>query len=352
MYVIFLIINRRKAIFPYSGEEIIKILYINSHSADYVQDLTYSGLVKLLGKRSVIDYKWNKKFHIPYKRYPKNLAYSRGHFVSSLLRSPLKNYDVVFIGSAKVDCFETYLEIVDKIPSTTPVVFIDGGDCPGIGQDLDTYGRSELMHQVLDKRPFDIIFKREYLQDKIHDENIYPLPISFNLNRIPVLPGGYKYDVSFWAVETHEVRTKALNILQNQFDCTANGTVRNQKFSKYKRKGSFYLQELSQCRIVLNLRGGGWDTMRYWEVPAVGAFMITQKPQIKILNDFVNGRDVVHCSDDLTDLVDLCKYYLKHDKERESIARSGERHLRQYHTDVARAKYILEKINGIMHFRS
>jgi len=43
----------------------MRVLYINSHSADYVQDLTYSGLVKVLGLKSVVDYHWNKKYHIP-----------------------------------------------------------------------------------------------------------------------------------------------------------------------------------------------------------------------------------------------------------------------------------------------
>lgn len=44
----------------------MKVLFINSRSADYVQDLTYSGLVKLLGLKNVVDYRWNQKYHVPY----------------------------------------------------------------------------------------------------------------------------------------------------------------------------------------------------------------------------------------------------------------------------------------------
>jgi spore maturation protein CgeB len=167
------------------------------------------------------------------------------------------------------------------------------------------------------------------------------------MDRLPRIPEGYKYDVSFWAVETDEIRIRALDLLEDRYDCRQNGTVRKQKFSKYKRKGAFYLQELSQCRIVLNFRGGGWDTMRYWEVPAVGAFMMTQKPGILIPDDFVEDRDVVYCSNDLSDLIDKCDYYLQHESEREAITRSGRQHLLKYHTDVARAEYLLDKLSAL-----
>lgn len=322
----------------------MKILYINSHSADYVQDLTYSGLVKTYGLKNVIDYKWNKKYHVPYKKYPKNLGYIPGSFLPSLTNRSARNFDMVFIGSAKVDCFETYIEIIDKIPANVPVIFIDGGDQPVIGADLTIYKRPELYQEALGKRPFDLIFKREMLFNNSYDDNVYPLPMCFNLERIKNLPHEKKYDVSFWAVESHSIRARALDLLSNRFDCQENGTERNQKFSKYKRKGEFYLQELARCIIVMNFRGGGWDTLRYWEVPAVGSFMITQKPQFEIPNNFQHEKTVVFCQDDLSDLIELCEYYLKNEAVREKIALSGKNHLLQYHTDIARVEYIFNTI--------
>ena len=322
----------------------MKILFIASQSADYVQDLAYSGLVKVLGVSNVIEYRWNKKFHIPYKRYPKNLGYVSGSLISSLIKRPWKDVDAVVVAAAKVDAFEAYLEVVDHIPSATPIIFIDSGDQPEIGGGVGFEGRPLLYQEVNNKRPFDLIFKREYLIDDELGANVFPFPISFNMDRLPHLPSESRYDVSFWAVETDEIRTRALNLLEKEFDCFANGTVRNQKFSKYKRKGAFYLQELSACKITLNFRGGGWDTMRYWEVPAVGGFMISQKPGIKIPNDFINGEQVIHCSDDLSDLIGLCDYYLNHEDKRRSIAAAGYLHLLHYHTDECRAKYMLSQL--------
>ncbi|NOR57338.1 MAG: glycosyltransferase [Sulfurimonas sp.] len=322
----------------------MKILYINSHSADYVQDLTYSGLVKKLGVQNVVDVKWNKKFHINYKKYPKNLGHIENSLFPSLFNRLSSNYDAVFVGASKVDCFEKYIKIAPSIDKNIPVVFIDGGDGYGIGSDLTVYGRPELYEQSQKIRPFDYIFKREYLIDSNHPDNVFPLQISFRLDRLPDLPEEKPYDVSFWAVETGgDIRTRVLELLEDKFDCKENGTKRNQKFSKYSRKGAFYLQELKRCNIVLNFRGGGWDTMRYWEVPAVGSLMISQKPQIKIPNDFEDKKHVIHCKDDLSDLVELCEYYLENEEEREKIALAGKEHLEKYHTDIKRAEYILEK---------
>lgn len=324
----------------------MKILYINTSSADYVQDLTYTGLVKKFGFKNVIGYKWNKKYHLPYKKYPKNIGYVKGTFFKSIFRGTnFKDIDYVFIGSCKVEAFETYIEIAHKIPIHIPVIFIDGGDKSVVGADLEAYNRPELYEQAMAVRPFDFIFKREYLIDGLYESNVAPLPMSFNFDRLPTLPMGFKYDVSFWAVESNLLRTKALEMLEHMYDCKENGTTRNQKFSKYKRKGSFYLQELSSCKIVINIRGGGWDTMRYWETPAVGSFMMSQKPQIVIPNNFEDEKEVVYFEDDISDLTGLIDYYLKHDVKREAIAKAGLHKLKNYHTDKKRIDYIFEVLN-------
>lgn len=326
----------------------MKILFISDSSADYVQDLTYSGLVKKFGLNNIIDYRWNKKYHVPYKKYPKNLGYIKNSFMQTFFRNvDFKSIDYVFIGSAKVGAFETYIEIASKIPFSTPIIFIDGGDGSEVGIDLTVYKRPELYNQAVNIRPFDVIFKREYLIEGHYASNVYPFPMCFNLDRLPVLPKDYKYDVSFWAVESHPIRVEALNLLQDKFDCRENGTVRNQKFTQYKRKGEFYLQELAACKIILNLRGGGWDTMRYWEVPAVGGFMMRQNPGIVIPNNFEHEKEVVFIKDDLSDLADLAEYYLRNDVKREEIARKGHQKILDYHTDVKRVEYIFDMLRRV-----
>jgi len=321
----------------------MKILYICSLHFDYLQDLTYSGLVKVLGKKNVVDYPWNPKFNLPVKPYPKNLGFS-----SLSLRLPLinnfKNFDLVILASAKKDALAAYSKILPTIINK-PILFIDGGDFPKIGGDFYRYNLGSIFEDILKKRPFDIILKREYIPS-LHESDpaIFPFPFSFPYSvNIPTVPENLKkYEVSFWGQQNPSIRENALKLLEGKYDCAQNGTTLNQNFDTYKRKGKFYLEEISQCKIVLNFRGGGWDTMRYWEVPAVGSFMISQKPQILIPHNFEEGKHVIWCSDLLDDLIDKIDYYLLHSAERETMALRAREHLNKYHLNTHRANTLLE----------
>ncbi len=262
----------------------MKILFINTKESDGIQDLTYSGIAKILGAENVIEYPWNSYYHFNRRKYPRINGYVKGS-LSGSLKALLqkKEYDFVFVGAAKPECLENYLDVVDSIPAEIPVVFLDGGDFAQIGGDFIRLNSFELYQQAIQKREFDIIFKREYLEDKDLGKNVFPLPMSFNYDYLPEkLPGEFKYRVSFWAVESNPIRTAALELLEDKFDCRENGTSRNQTFRKYKRKGKYYLQEIAACKIVISCPGVGWDTFRYWEVPALGRFMISVRPKIKI----------------------------------------------------------------------
>jgi len=320
----------------------MKILYINRNKFDYLQDLVYTGLVKTLGSSNVVELPWNNKFHINFKKYPKNIGLYKGALFQSVLnRFTAKEFSMVIVASCHPDTLTTYLDIVETLPSTVITVFLDGGDWPDVAGDLDRLGGKSLYEKVLSIRPFDHIFKRECLVDKSYDDNVHPLPFAFNFDRLPAVNGEKKYDVAFWAVESHPIRTSVLSLIQEQFDCKENGSIKDQVMKKYKRKGDFYLQELARCKISLNFRGAGWDTLRYWEVPALGGFMISQKPGIVINNNFIDGEEIVYCKDDLSDLVDLCRYYLKNENERDRISKKAFDKMKNYHTDIHRAREIL-----------
>ncbi|MGC4023013.1 MAG: glycosyltransferase [Cyclobacteriaceae bacterium] len=320
----------------------MRILFLNSSHFDYQQDLTYSGLVKLLGQENVIDFPWNPKFHLKYKPYPKNLGY--GSFSFPKFLPNFSTIDLVVLGSAKKDVLEVYTKLLSKI-TNTPILFLDGGDRAEIGGDFYRFNLGKEYEDVLKKRPFDFILKREYIPS-LHEsvKNVFSFPFSFpfNLNIPTCSETDKKYDVSFWGQQNPEIRANALKMLEDKYDCKQNGTTLNQNFSTYKRKGKFYLEEISRCKIVLNFRGGGWDTMRYWEVPAVGSFMISQKPQIVIPNNFEEGKHIAWCSDSLDDLIDKIDYYLENGTEREKMASQAREHLNKFHLNTSRASSLLE----------
>jgi len=323
----------------------MKILFINSKSFDYLQDLTYSGLIKYLGPNNIIDYKTNFKYHLPIKKYPKNLGFTR-FSIPLHLSIDFGSFDAVILGSAKQDALEILSKILPKI-SNVPLIFIDGGDREEIGGDFERLGAKKEYLNFINKRPFDIILKREYIPD-LHDQihQAYPLPFSFphNITINKKVENEKKYQVSFWAQQKPAIREKALQLLKGQFDCDQNGTSLGQNFKKYKRKGSFYLEELSKCKVAINLRGGGWDTMRYWELPAAGTLMISQQPKILIPNNFENGKHVIFCNDSLDDLLDKINFYLNNIALREEITNQAKLHLLKYHLNSCRAEYIVNII--------
>ncbi len=321
----------------------MKVLFIGSKSYDYMQDIVYSGLVKVLGIRNVIEYRWNKKYHLPLKQYPKNLGYFSNSIISSIHINKT-TYDLVVLAATKPDSFKHYIQMASKIPKKTPVVWIDGGDRAEIGGDLARLGEPMLLNKAQAIRDFDIIFKREMKLSMVYDKNVVPLTFGFNLTRIPKnLPKTKKYDVAFWAGESHPIRTKALNKLQHQFDCDTNGTTKGVDLENFSRTGTFYLEELAACKINLSLRGGGFDTLRYWEIPAVGSLLISEPADIIIENNFIDKKHAVFCDPSVDDLLNLCQYYLKNYSKREKIVKNGNQHLLKYHTDIVRANFLLKK---------
>jgi hypothetical protein len=319
----------------------MKIVFIVHQGFDYLQDLCYSGLKKILGTK-LTEYPWRPPYHLPLKRYPKNLGFS---WAPPHPRVRLKDTDVVMVGAAKPDAFHTYLRIGAHIPPQAKVVFIDGGDRAEIGGDLLRLGAGELYHKAMAIRPFDYVFKREYLREHDHGAKVFPLPFSFNFTRLPRrLAGEKRYEVAFWASNNVPIRDQVLRLIVDKYDCAQNGTTLHQTFAPIKRKGANYLKELQRCRIVLNFRGGGWDTMRYWETMAMGSFMISGEPRIRIPHQPIHEEHLIYCADNLEDLNERIQYYLTHEKQRERIAARGSRFIRAFHSDEQRARFIVATI--------
>lgn len=330
----------------------MKVFYVAALESDYLQDSVYSGLCEILGKENVFEYPFHRAKHFKPKAYPRNLGFLKNDsLLSALLRRLqndfLKQADLVVVASTKPETFRNYQKIQDDIPDHCRVIFLDGGDRPEIAGDLERLKGGDLYKAVTTKRPFDLIFKREYLLSDSHPENVIPLPFAINPALLQLPPNWQPsliYDVTFWAVESDPVRTRALDLIENLWDCKSNGTERNQTFRKYSRKGIDYIKALSQCKVTLNFRGVGWDTLRYWEVTAMGRFLVSQKPQIHIPNNFRDHQEVIFCKDDLSDLVEICNYYLENETAREKMAAAAKLWSLKFHTHKHRAKTILDSL--------
>jgi spore maturation protein CgeB len=78
-------------------------------------------------------------------------------------------------------------------------------------------------------------------------------------------------------------------------------------------------------------------SMRYTETLACGGFLLADEPEDIDILGFVDGRHLVLYKD-LKDLRDKIQYYLKHDRERERIAKRGMDLVRKHHSCKRRVR--------------
>lgn len=110
-------------------------------------------------------------------------------------------------------------------------------------------------------------------------------------------------------------------------------------------RNDYYLN-LQKCKIVLTLRGAGYDTFRFWENAACNALHISQKMPLFIPNDFENGKHIVRFAN-VEELRKQIDNILEDISEAQKIIREGHNHLVNFHLTTTRAVYILDRLKNI-----
>ncbi len=108
----------------------------------------------------------------------------------------------------------------------------------------------------------------------------------------------------------------------------------------------------NRTRVVLNITNWGKGegrarsgmNMRVLEVPATGAFLLTD--QSREMDSFLTPGTHVGIFDDLTEFGDQLRYYLTHEAEREAVAAAGYEHVRDRHTYDHMAEQIVAWYDG------
>lgn len=124
------------------------------------------------------------------------------------------------------------------------------------------------------------------------------------------------------------------------------GSLIRKNFHKFVWGEKMY-QIMARAKIVvnrhINVAGESANNMRMFEATGVGSLLVTDdKPNMKEF--FEPGKEVVIYKE-AEDLVEKVKYYLEHNKERERIAKAGQKRTLKNHTYKIRMKE-LDKILG------
>jgi len=107
-----------------------------------------------------------------------------------------------------------------------------------------------------------------------------------------------------------------------------------------------YMKIVKQSKVSISLRGSGWDSIRYWDITALGTCLLSEELPIEIKNNFIDRKEAVFFKD-FGDFTDKLEWAISKDNRYEQIAERGRRKFDHYHNPRHRAEYLLNTIKGI-----
>jgi hypothetical protein len=356
----------------------MKVLYLTDPKPDYLADQLYEGLCSVLEWRNVIDFPTKPLYHRPCER-SLSLTQNPGHDlnagdVSSMIRE--HRIDLTIVSSPRSSALDA-LRTLGGRNDATPVVLLDGED--------DDRIRADVAHSVA----AGLYFKREYKKPVRTDANggwsppatlpegsrlegrIFPLPFSATAASLAEgLPQTRDVDISFVGRASHRKRVRAVNLLRRMKGIRFEGGVyldetdRRSKLAAswlgvitakvigdppapaWARNAQLSLEDyralLYRSKMALSVRGGGFDTVRYWEIVASKTLLVSEPPDIVIPHNFEHGRHAMFCRHDLRDLPAIVRRLRDDEQARQDMVEAAYRHLLAYHTSERRAAYLLD----------
>ncbi len=312
-----------------------RVLIITHEQSDYGLDTLYDGLCTVLGSDKVVEFPWKPTLHgrSPEKTYGYPCLFNHPGepmTLEDVCRQLEEGYfDFVFVVDTLRTLGPAMLTPLMEALGDTPLFIVDTWDESG-----DYYG---VILEHIGRGAAQGYFKREMLTCGGYVPNTYPLPFAYPDSLIPDGIDGARREAVFWAGKRLcGLRSLYLDHLETAF---------GMRFEKTYNQNE-YVQALHRARIGLNFFGLGFDTVRYWELPAHGCMLFSERPPIRIPHNFRDGESGVFF-DDLADFERKLRYYLAHPDEVRVIARAGHEHLKRYHTASARARQLLGRIQGI-----
>jgi len=217
-------------------------------------------------------------------------------------------------------CYDTF--------NPKKVVIVDGAD-----------GRVDL--PVL-PRPYDAYFVRELLEGQ-NGPPALNMPFAAQPEPFTMVPYAQK-DVDFCFLGSYSGQPYRLDVMTAlQGYASTRGLRAHVSLDPVPRKS--YLDIASRSKVVVSVRGYGWDCYRYWETPAKGLLMLTETMPIVFENDYVDGVDCFKCrTGDTSHLLEKLTQALAISPEQHAamvihaLARNAD-----FHTPERRAQLILSK---------
>jgi hypothetical protein len=337
----------------------MRVAFLANPVHDYLQDVVFHGLATVLGPENVEEFPPLERYH---SRPPPDTLYPFVWFDfpepprSSSLREALHDADAVVIGSLRSGIRGLVDEVLAAKPRP-PVAFLDGEDdrfVLGVRPHVDLYFKREILlprtssrgREVL-RRTHRLMRKRKENRDPLADpvcvaragdRRLIPLPFGW-AGGLPQR-GPPEYDVAFLVGPTSPQRA----VVRAGLERLAAEGLRIRLLEEGERLSWFeYMDVIARSRIGVSVRGGGFDTYRYWEVPAAGALLLSETPRIVIPGNFEADEEAVFDAPER--LAARVPQLL--DAGPEHIAARGRARLEEAHLSIHRAQRVLDELEAL-----
>jgi len=312
-----------------SDGHIPRILVITPNHSDYGMAPLFHGLCTLLGRENVVELPLKPALHEQPCESSDNhfcvFEYPGAPITMEQLLAELKQgrFDLIVYADVIEFKHQDQVRAILKAASDVPVILYDTCD--------DCYTPARKVLDYLGRTGVDVSFKRELLAGVPYETD--PLPLPFSYPEVPALEAEPtpRTEPFFWSgKKEYGLRQIYIPYLAKRF---------GRKLERLYDQ-STYRSTLRHSLIGLSFFGCGFDTVRYWELPANGVMLLAERPPIVIPFDFVDGESAVFF-DDLPDLEAKLDHYLRHPREAQRIAAAGHAHYLKHHTSTARARQFL-----------
>jgi len=310
----------------------MKVLFYTHFNVDYGLDTLYDGLCRVLGHENVFEYPTKDTLHgsivEKYSHFPMYFDYPiKASDYKKMLED--NEFDLILVSSRinRDEFFDTVIEKSKEIPT----FIVDMDDFNGIETDLFEEVNARLY------------FKRECYKDLIYDSRVVPLSFSYSEKYIPDINVD-KPNFIFWAGRGYSKRYRYLDAVKELVKDLPSIIYRTEhRKIIYSQKE--YSRNMLSSKVALNFKGYGWDTIRYYEIPAHGTLLFSRFLPICVENDFTDGHNAVFFND-IEEMKEKLTFLINNPNYVDKIRIRGYEHFMKYHTSTKRAEQMLDKIRG------
>ncbi|RMF62357.1 MAG: glycosyltransferase family 1 protein [Cyanobacteria bacterium J069] len=149
----------------------------------------------------------------------------------------------------------------------------------------------------------------------------------------------YLYDAygRFGGRFAKDIRGQAVEKLSTQTNFLYQGGI-----GRVSYKDSLF--EVARSKVCVDLPGYGPLCFRLIDYLAVGACIIAYPHKARLPVPLTPGENIIYCKEDLSDLNDLCEFYINNSKEREAIAQSARAYFDAHLSRPRLASYYINTI--------